>query len=186
VNWTLTRRLPDGTREEIEPEKLWAEHDALAARDRELAEARVQAGDWCDAEALQRVRAETAERALAEMKKRAEDADHEVGYKMAELAEARGLLEHIARCRDEHHAHDAGWLERCFPLAARPAPAEGPCTFCRFEGNVLVACPAHARADPRPAPPCDCGFPWGGGLTAPKRHANDCATRAAPPAPEDK
>jgi len=156
VNWTLTRRLPDGTREEIEPEKLWAEHDALAARDRELAEARVQAGDWCDAEALQRVRAETAERALAE---------------------ARGPLEHIARCRDEHHAHDAGWLERCFPLAARPAPAcESP--MCGWPACKGIC----AELQPGVSPPSRLDATYIEGVRA----LDTRAEPPAPPAPEDK
>jgi len=73
-------------------------------------------------------------------------------------------------------------LRRQARLAARPAPTE--CTCDLRNGMHRTDCNVFsARADPRPAPPCDCGFPWGGGLTAPKRHANDCATRAEPPAP---
>ena len=105
---TYSRKLPDGTREEIDGVKLWAEHDALAEAIaqrnqalREMEEARqmLRASQLrvSGLEAIIEQRAIAAERALAEMKKRAEDADHEVGYKMAELAEARGLLERWGR-----------------------------------------------------------------------------------------
>ena len=111
---------------------------ALAARDRELADARAMWGREYQ-RALER--ADTAERALAE---------------------ARGFLASVLDCVDQSN------IER----------------LCRLADTISDWLEGKLAA--RPAPPCDCGFPWGGGLTAPKRHANDCATRAAPPAPEDK
>jgi len=109
---------------------------ALAARDRELADARAMWGREYQ-RALER--ADTAERALAE---------------------ARGFLASVLDCVDQSN------IER----------------LCRLADTISDWLEGKLAA--RPAPPCDCGFPWGGGLTAPKRHANDCATRAEPPAPQ--
>jgi len=137
---TLKRKKPDGTEEEIGAETLWKERDELAAlvaaRDRELAEARAMWGREYQ-RALER--ADTAERALAE---------------------ARGFLASVLDCVDQSN------IER----------------LCRLADTISDWLEGKLAA--RPAPPCDCGFPWGGGLTAPKRHANDCATRAEPPAPQ--
>jgi len=144
---------------------------ALAARDRELADARAMWGREYQ-RALER--ADTAERALAE---------------------ARGFLASVLDCVDQSNIERlcrladtiSDWLEG--KLAARPAPAcdcdvESATNPMGWHDLHKADCPL--RADPRPAPACDCGFPWGGGLTAPKRHANDCATRRADPAPRRK
>ena len=131
-----SRKLPDGTREEIDGVKLWAEHDALAEAIaqrnqalREMEEARqmLRASQLrvSGLEAIIEQRAIAAERALAEMKKRAEDADHEVGYKMAELAEARELLERWGRPVMERST--ALLRETRAFLDPRPAPARCPC-----------------------------------------------------------
>ncbi len=67
------------------------------------------------------------------------------GCPHCELAEARRPLEHITRCHDRNHTHDAAWLDRCFPLAGRPAPAHpNPEEVERLRTKL--------RADPRPAP----------------------------------